>query len=195
MNSVSVNEIQHKLIEKAKKGDEQSFETLILSCKGKAYSIAFRYLRNEEDALDALQESFIKIYRGLGKFNGECQFDTWVYRIVVNTCNDFLRKYKRQVQTEELQKIGNDDSEYEVQLPDNEAGPDEKLLKKENSEYIIKCMEFLSDEHRQAIILRDIKGFSYDEIAEILECSEGTVKSRISRARQKLKEIYLAGFS
>jgi len=139
------------LIQKAAEGDKDSFETLILSCKDKAYGIAFRYLKNEEDAMDALQESFIKIYKGLSSFNFESKFDTWVYRIVTNVCNDLYRKNKK------------------------------------------KCLDMLADEHREVIILRDIKGFSYEEISEILDCSLGTVKSRISRARLRLKDIYLEG--
>ena len=78
------------LIQKAAEGDIESFELLILSCKDKAYGIALRYLENEEDAMDALQESFIKIYKGIANFNFESKFDTWVYRIVVNACSDFV---------------------------------------------------------------------------------------------------------
>jgi len=188
-----VDEIQLRLIEKAKKGDEESFETLILSCKGKAYSIAYRYLRNEEDAMDALQESFIKIFRGLKGFNGESQFDTWVYRIVVNTCNDFIRKQKSRPQTEELFRNQESDEEYEIQIADSRDNPEERLEQKELGQYIMECLEKLKEEYREILILRDINGFSYEEISKILNCNEGTVKSRISRARQKLKEIYFSG--
>lgn len=83
-----------ELIRKALRGDDESFEALIFSCRSKAYNIAFRYLRNHEDASDALQESFIKIYRNLAGFKGESSFDTWVYRIVVNTCNDMIKKIR-----------------------------------------------------------------------------------------------------
>ena len=87
------------IIQKAMQGDESAFETLILSCSKKAYNIAFRYLRNEEDAQDAVQESFIKLYRHLASFNFNSKFDTWFYRIVVNVCNDILRKRKVQQDT------------------------------------------------------------------------------------------------
>jgi len=175
---------ERKLISKAKRGDTESFEALILSCKGKAYNIALRYMGNEDDALDALQESFIKIFRYLGKFNEQSRFDTWVYRIVVNSCNDMLRKNKR--------------NEYDDEFPDiadNNPGPLEVLERKEESSYILECLNKLKAEHREILILRDVRGLSYDEIAEVLDCSLGTVKSKISRARQNLKEIYLTGAS
>ena len=171
---------ENELIKKAKRGDEESFEALILSCKGKAYNIAFRYMGNEEDALDVMQESFIKIYRHLDKFNGQSRFDTWVYRIVVNTASDMLRKNKR-----------NEHDDILIEIADHDPGPEEQLEKKEESGYILSCLNRLADEHKEVLILRDINGFAYDEIAKMLDCSMGTVKSKISRARQKLKEIYL----
>jgi len=171
---------EQELIQKAKKGDEDCFETLILSCKTKAYNIAFRYMGNEEDALDVLQESFIKIYRHLDKFNEHSRFDTWVYRIVVNTSNDLLRKNKK-----------NQHEEILVEVADHEPGLEEMYIQNEESCYILHCLNQLPDDQKEMLILRDINGFAYDEIAEMLNCSMGTVKSRISRARQKLKEIYL----
>ena len=171
---------ERELIKKAKKGDEESFEALILSCKGKAYNIAYRHMGNEEDALDALQESFIKIFRHLDKFNEQSRFDTWVYRIVVNTCNDILRKNKKY-----------DHEDMVMDLADHDPGPEELLDKKEESRYILECLNRLAAEQREVLILRDVRGFAYDEIAQMLDCSMGTVKSKIARARQKLKEIYL----
>ena len=85
---------ENELIRKALMGDDESFEALLFSCRTKAYNLAFRYLKNHEDASDALQESFIKIYRNLAGFKGESSFDTWVYRIVVNTCNDMIKKIR-----------------------------------------------------------------------------------------------------
>ncbi len=178
------------LIQKASKGDEDSFEALITSCKPKAYSLAFRYLKNEEDAMDALQESFIRIFRHLGKFNCESRFDTWVYRIVTNICCDIMRKNKSHLEfsttltTEEAES-------FELETPDPAPGPEGLYLKKEEVEFLHECMNMLSPEHREIIMLRDLQEFSYEEIAGILNCSMGTVKSRISRARQALKDIYI----
>lgn len=189
-----ISEKESLLIKKAKEGDEGSFEALILSCKGKAYNIALRYVKNENDALDVLQESFIKIFRNLSKFNEESKFETWVYRIVVNTCNDFLRKNKNKYNEISVVLDGNDD-EKELDIPDNTPPPEAAILNKEHSEYILDCLEKIPIDHREIIVLRDIKGFTYEEISEILECSIGTVKSRISRARNNFKEVYLTNNS
>ncbi|MHC1723649.1 MAG: RNA polymerase sigma factor [Aminipila sp.] len=185
-----ISEQESLLIKKAKEGDEGSFETLILSCKGKAYNIALRYVKNENDALDVLQESFIKIFRNLPKFNEQSKFETWVYRIVVNACNDFLRKNKNKYNELSVVLDENDD-EKELDIPDHTPPPEAVILNQEHTEYILDCLEKIPIDHKEIIILRDIKGFAYEEISEILECSIGTVKSRISRARNNFKEVYL----
>jgi RNA polymerase sigma-70 factor (ECF subfamily) len=186
--SSDLNEKQ--LIQKAKMGDEKSFESLILGCQSKAYNIAIRYLKNEEDAMDALQESFIKIFRHLKSFKEDSRFDTWVYRIVVNTCNDILRKNSTRKTTDSIFR-SEDDKETVIEIPDSSGSPEEVFDKKEKSEFIVACMDKLSQDQREIIILRDIQGFSYDEISEILKCSVGTVKSRINRSRLKLREIMM----
>jgi len=186
---MTINDYEKTLIKKAITGDEASFESLIFSCKGKAYSIAFRYLRNREDAMDVLQESFIKIYRHLGKFNFDSSFDTWVYRIVINSCNDQLKKTKSRPPSDSIYK--DYESNYAVEIADKGLLPDEKLIKKEEAEYILECLDKLQQEQKEILILRDIHGFSYEEISELLKINSGTVKSRISRARENLKRIYL----
>ena len=186
------NAKESEWIARAKRGDEASFEALLSSCEKKAYNIAYRYLRGEEDALDALQESFIKIYRHLDQFNEQSRFDTWVYRIVVNTCRDMLRRTKNRALRDALYK----DEEREdsiAEIADTRPGPEEVLAKKEESEYILNCLEKVGPDHKEVLILRDIQGFSYEEIAKIQDCSIGTVKSRLSRARFRLKEVYLSG--
>jgi len=177
------------LIKKAKEGDHESFEALILSCKESAYNIALRFMKNEEDALDATQESFIKIYKNLSKFNEQSKFQTWVYRIVVNTCKDMLRKNKNVIYIDAGYK-NEDEEDMPLEIPDKGPGPEEVLERKSESQFILKCLDMLSDEQREVIILRDMRGLPYEEIADILECSIGTIKSKISRARQKFKEIY-----
>ena len=188
---MTVDQREKLLIQKAKSGDEVSFETLILSCQGRAYNIALRYLHNEEDALDALQESFIKIFRHLNKFKEDSRFDTWVYRIVVNTCNDILRKNVNIKFTDSIYKKDDDEKEVMIDIPDHSNSPESVLEKKEKSNHMLLCLERLNPEHKEVIILRDIQGFSYEEISEILQCSIGTVKSRINRSRLKLREINL----
>lgn len=181
---------QKELIKKAKNGDEESFETLIKACSARAYNIALRYLRNEEDALDVLQESYIKIFRYLGRFREDSSFDTWVYRIVVNSCNDFLRKNSVDRKTDRLYRQ-DEDGEVAIEFSDPSPNPEEQMLEKEKSQEILNCLERLPQDHREVLILREIQGFSYEEIAQILKCSQGTVKSRINRGRSKLREIVL----
>jgi RNA polymerase sigma factor (sigma-70 family) len=181
---------EKQLIQKAKTGDESSFESLILSCQSRAFNIAIRYLKNEDDAMDALQESFIKIFRHLNSFKEDSRFDTWVYRIVVNTCNDMLRKNSNQKITDSIFKT-EDEKETIIEIPDITGSPEEVFDKKEKTEHIISCLEKLNQEQKEIIVLRDIHGFSYDEISEILDCSIGTVKSRINRSRLRLREILL----
>ncbi len=180
---------EKELIAAAKAGDEHSFELLILQCRTKAYNIALRYLRNEEDAMDALQESFIKIFRYLKNFKEDSKFDTWVYRIVVNTCNDMLRK--NSALAAERTVCGDEEEDCAVKIPDSAPGPQEALLRREQIEQILKGMEQLKPEQREVIILRDIQGLSYEEVGSVLQCSIGTVKSRINRARGRLREILL----
>ena len=187
---MSVDLREKQLIRKAKKGDENSLESLILGCQSRAFNVALRYLKNEEDAMDALQESFIKIYRHLNSFKEDSRFDTWVYRIVVNTCNDMLRKNSSRKTTDSIYR-NDDEKETILEIPDSSGAPEEVYDKKEKSEHIISCLEKLNAEQKEIIILRDIQGFSYEEISEILDCSIGTVKSRINRSRLRLREILL----
>ncbi len=174
------------MINKARLGDEESFVLLIEGCKTKAYNTALHYLRNEEDAGDVLQESLIKIFLNLHKFKGKSRFDTWVYRIVVNTCNDFLRKKSRMI-TESLD-CNTKNGASVIQVSGNDPSPSEILEKNETSEMILNCLYRMPKDQRLVIILRDIQGFSYKEIGQILGCTIGTVKSRINRARSRLKE-------
>ena len=140
--------------------------------------------------MDALQESFIKIYRHLGSFKEGSKFDTWVYRIVVNTCNDMLRK-NHGAPVESLNRSDEEEEEYTLELPDTDPGPQESLLRKEQAKLILDALDQLKPDQKEVVILRDIQGFAYEEIAEMLNCSIGTIKSRINRSRSRLREILL----
>jgi RNA polymerase sigma-70 factor (ECF subfamily) len=179
-----------RLIEEAKNGNESSFEALILSCRKKAWNIAFQYMRNENDAMDALQESFIKIYKNLKGFKGDSRFDTWVHRITVNTCKDMLRKNEKYKLNDSIY-TGGDDGEYMRDFPDADPGPEDTFMMSELASELLLCVDRLPPDHREVIILRDIQNLSYEEISEILDTSLGTVKSRISRARGNLRRIWL----
>jgi len=173
------------LIEKCQSGQVEAFEELILGYEKKAYNIAYKIVRNEQDAMDASQEAFIKVYKSIHNFKFQSSFSTWLYRIVMNAALDMQRKNKNK--TLSLNEMY-DDGKEKIELVDTNDTPEEYLERKISKEIVIKGIQQLEEDHKTAIILRDVEGFKYNEIAEILSCSTGTVKSRISRGRLKLKE-------
>lgn len=177
------------LIEQSKAGDVESFEQLIDQHQKKIFNIAYRMLGNIEDASDVAQEALVKAYRGIKNFKGKSSFSTWLYAIVNNTCIDFIRKNRKTNLIYLDKDYETEEGSYRLQMESEEDTPEEVLEKKEIQRLVHESIEELSYDHKRAIILRDIEGFSYKEIAEILNCSEGTVKSRISRARTSLKTI------
>ncbi|OQB14380.1 MAG: ECF RNA polymerase sigma factor SigE [Firmicutes bacterium ADurb.Bin193] len=166
------------LVSEAKKGNISSFEKLVEQYQTKAFNLAYRILGNSEDAADAVQDALIKVYKNLGSFRESSKFSTWLYRITYNTCLDYLRKNKRIAA-----------SALDPSSPDNGPTLQEAAEKNERTEKIQRAVASLSPEYRVAVVLRDINGHSYEEAALILGCSIGTVKSRINRGRQKLKEL------
>ncbi len=178
-----------KLIERAKSGDNKAFELLMEEHFKKIYNIAFRIAGNADDASDMTQEVMLKLFRNIGTFNGNSKFSTWVYRVATNTCLDELKKIRRRSAYSIDNTTDTGDGEILYEVEDTSPTPDIIAEKKELSGIVAKAIKALSDDHRAVIVLRDIQGFSYEETAKILGCSEGTVKSRISRARAQLKKI------
>lgn len=177
-----------ELVAKSRAGDIDAFEELVSRYERKVYTTAYRLIGNPDDANDLAQEAFLRAFQAIKNFRGEASFLTWISRIVTNVCRDELRKRCR-VNIESLdERIILDEGEVAKQYPADEAGPAELLEKKELQEEIQGLINNLSPEFRLALVLRDIQGFSYEEIAEQLECSLGTVKSRINRARNYLKD-------
>ena len=174
------------LVKRAQKGDSVALEELLFAYEKRVYSTAYRYMGNEADAYDMAQEALIKIYKRIKAFKGDSSFSSWIYRITVNTCLDGLRKTKKNVVSLEAS------IESGVSFKDNSnATPEESVLRVELAGDIQKAIKTLSSDHKSVVILRDINGLSYEEVAECLSVSVGTVKSRISRARQRLKEILI----
>lgn len=157
--------------------DEETFEKLIQSYEGKIYTMCFYLLRNKEDAMDASQNVCIKIYKSLEKFRGESKLSTWIYRITYNTCMDTIKKRKNEISFDDVI-----DSDI---YKDNRI--EDIIESKELKLEIKRCIMKLSEEFRTIIILRDIEGLSYQEIAEILSVEIGTVKSRLYRGREALR--------
>jgi len=175
-------------IRRAQNGDGTALEELLLVYEKKVYNIAYRLMGSEADAADMAQEALIKIYRSIRGFKGEASFSSWVYRLTVNTCMDGLRKRKRAPISLEFA------CESGVSFEDSGAdAPEARALSIERAEDIQKAINMLSAEHRAVVVMRDIGGLSYEEIASSLTISVGTVKSRINRGRQRLKELLLEG--
>jgi RNA polymerase sigma-70 factor (ECF subfamily) len=174
-----------ELVQRAKDGDKAAFEELVTANQRGVYSLALRYIGNREDALDISQEAFFRAYKSLPFFNGDCAFSTWLYRLTINVSIDFLRTAKRKGATP-FSALGEPDQVLVV--PDTRHSPEKEAELSELKEALAEALKTLSDEHRAVFILRAVHELSYTEIAEILELEEGTVKSRLSRARDKLKQ-------
>lgn len=186
---VHMSDTEIFLLRKAKNGDVEAFEKLIEGCQKRVFNIALRMLGNPDDASEMSQEVFIKIFRSLDGFKENSSFYTWVYRITTNICLDELRKRKNSQVISLDETISIKDNELKPQVEDKSPTPDIEAEKKELRRVVNSAIKSLPEEHKIVVVLRDIQGFSYEEIAKILNCPEGTVKSRINRARQSLKEI------
>ncbi len=181
MNQLSEKEI----IERVLGGDVNAFEELVLRYEGTVYNLALRMVSNREDAADMTQEAFIKAYNSLPSFRGDSRFSSWLYRIASNVCLDFLRSKSRRPQSS-LTAEGDDDGDVQLDIPDPAAGPEEQLMKKLSMQSLSEGLKLLPDNQRQILAMRELGGMSYAEIGEALSLEEGTVKSRIFRARKKL---------
>ena len=179
---------EKQLIDLLKSKDQEAFNQLFGMYQQKIFHLCCKMLRDEEDASDATQTIFMKVFQSIDKFKKQSRLSTWIYRIAVNTCNDLLRKRKSKKEAP-ISTITNEEEETNVDIPDDTNNPEEKLLKQEQAQTIKKALDSMKPKQRELIILRDINGFSYEEIADILKMNVGTVKSGINRARKALLEL------
>ncbi len=180
-------EDEQRLIERAKQGDLAAFNQLVLMYQGQAYNIAYRLLGDADAAADATQDAFLKAYQRLHQHRGG-SFRSWLLRIVTNTCYDALRKHARHP-TQPLEPTSDEeDPEHLPRWRSDTETPEETVLRREINDAVQQGLLTLSPEHRTIIILSDIEGLTYEEISEILHIPVGTVKSRLSRARSRLRD-------
>lgn len=175
------------ILTRARRGDVAAFEELVRLYEKRVYAVALRSSGNPEDAADIVQEVFLRAWRSIESFRGDSGFSTWLFRITMNLCVDHARHRHAQPQT---QPIVTDD-ESERPIPDTTPTPEEHLDNRELGRELAAALAEVSEEHRRIVLLRDVSGMSYTEIAEVLEISEGTVKSRLSRARIALRKVLL----
>lgn len=181
------------LIERYKLGDIVAFDLLMNKYEKKIYNYCYRMLNNFEEAKDLTQEIFVKVFKNIEKFRGESSFYTWLYRIAHNLAIDFIRKRSRE------NVVSNDQVIYEDgpatrDFIDMNLNPEMLAADKERKELVIYAINKLLPEYKEVIVLRDIQGLSVEETAKILKCAEGTVKSRLHRARFALKNIWKSMF-
>ena len=178
---------EEKLIKRAVKGDAAAFNELLGQHEKRMYAVCLRMCGNHEDAQDCLQEAMLRVYRAISGFKGQSSFSTWLYRVTMNACLDELRKRKNKLSTS---LDGMLDAGWSP--ADERDTPEKHVLSAEKRTVIQQTIAELPEDMRSAIVLRDIQGFSYDEIAQMLEINVGTIKSRISRGREKLREKFLS---
>jgi len=181
-------EIDQQLVERAQRGDKKAFELLVAKYQRKLARLLSRFIRDPAEVEDVAQDAFIKAYRALPSFRGESAFYTWLYRIGINTAKNYLVALGRRAPTatefdsEDAENFENGDQLRDVDTPENE------LMSKQIAQTVNDTMEALPEELRTAIVLREIDGLTYEEIATVMNCPIGTVRSRIFRARETIAE-------
>ena len=184
-------EEEQEMIRQILDGDKSAFETLVLENQKNVYNLALKMTGNEDDALDISQEAFFKAYRQLGAFRGESRLSVWLYRLTYNLCIDFLRKKPQTTVVSLTYHDDGGDEAHDLDIPDIRSLPEDIALRKEMRGEIVKSIRALSSQHREILVMREITGMSYGDIAETLNVSEGTVKSRLARARLSLANILI----
>lgn len=182
---------ERQLIDRAKKGDAEAFNELMAAYSRTVFNIGLQMLHDRDDAGDMTQETMIKVYRALPRFRGDSAFSTWVYRIMVNTCRDFLRSASRRKETPFSDFCDEDEDQPLFETADDSGQPERLYIEGEDERYLRQLISELKPAYRLAVTLRELGGLSYQEIAAAQGVSVGTVKSRLSRARSALRERVL----
>ncbi len=172
------------LLKRARLGDAEAFESLITELEPLVWRICWHYTGQREDASDCGQESILRIWRSLNTYRGDCAFESWVYRLTANCCLDFLRKKKRE-KAESMEPL----REQGFDPPDEKPGTEEQVLAQVRQARIREAIANLPEDQRDALVLTQLEGKSYEETAILLNVSIGTLKSRVNRARTRLKEV------
>lgn len=176
---------EKKLINECKKGNREAFDKLVLQYQDMVVNFAYSMLSNREDAYDAAQEIFIKVYKNITAFEGKSAFTTWLFRISSNVCKDILRK--RQIRSNSVSLDSGDFDDERMDIEDSRYTPEAAIEKSEKQQLVRKALSEIKAEYREIIVYCDLEERSYEETSQILKCPIGTIKSRLSRARLALK--------
>ena len=186
---------EKELVSRAKQGDDSAFAELVEQNQGRIYNLTLRMTGNPEDAADLTQETFLNAWRALPEFQGNSSLATWLYRLASNASIDFIRREKRHREAAPTVPLefsgGEGDESRTIELPDYRYSPEVSIERQELRSAIEQGLATLSEQHRTVLVLREIEGLSYGEIAAALQLEEGTVKSRISRARIELRKLLM----
>ncbi|MFY9222576.1 MAG: sigma-70 family RNA polymerase sigma factor [Blastocatellia bacterium] len=184
------------LIARIQAGERYAFEELVNKYNTSVYNLALRLSNDREDARDAAQDTFLKVYNNIGRFRGDAQLRTWIYRITVNQVANQQRwwRRRRREKTVSLDISSPEETPLSERLAATGQSPEQRTLAAEQRKMIVAALEKLKFDFRVAVILRDIEGLSYEEISETLEVSVGTIKSRIARGREELRELLKNSF-
>jgi RNA polymerase sigma-70 factor (ECF subfamily) len=177
-----------ELVEQVQKGNKNAFNLLVIRHQNKVMNIVSRYVKNSGDVADVTQEAFIKAYRALPNFRGESAFYTWLYRIAVNSAKNYLTSQGRKPPASDVDASEADYYDGSDALKENNS-PERALLSDELQQKLFTAIDALPEDLRSAITLREIEGLSYEEIATVMECPVGTVRSRIFRAREAIDKV------
>ena len=179
------------LVERAKAGDRSAFATLVQRYQKRAFAVALGMLHNRDDALDVVQDAFVKVHKHIGAFQGNASFYTWLYRIVANLCIDVRRRRGRRSEVAFEEAVKPDDTAAtgcDVAPQQRGASPVENLARRELRGEISKALDGLSENHRLILLLREVEGLSYEDLARVLKISKGTVMSRLFHARKNMQK-------
>lgn len=183
---ITNKDIDLSLVRRVKKGDYRAFDLLVLKYQSRVMATVFKYVKEKELAEDITQEAFVKSFKSIDSFREESSFYTWVYRITVNTAKNYLLSSKRRDEVV-ISDLSQDDSFYPEKLDID--SPQEILKASELRDLIFETLSSLGEETRTALSLREFDGLSYEQIAEIVQCPVGTVRSRIFRGREVIEEV------
>lgn len=183
--------VEIEFIEKLKAGDAAAFDTLVIRYSPDVYALLFRLTENAEEAGDLVQETFLSALKAIGKFRGEADLKTWLFRIAINESRNRHRWWKRRRRDKTVSldvSYGESNTPLGETIPGNRPNPEKETLRREREKLLARALSELPDIFREAVILCDIEGLTYDEIAQALDVNIGTVKSRIARGRDELRK-------